>query len=112
MTTDVMPEGTVFGSIGTEVIFENGLIRVWSLHLPAGETQDWHQHHLPYLVVPIVPSDNNVMVFADGRERATTEVAGDALWREAGAPHKLENRGTIDYQNVLVEFKSGAPQET
>lgn len=106
MSADVMPEGTVLGDIGTNIIFENETVRVWSLHLPAGETQDWHKHDLPYLVVPIVPSDNNVMVFADGREKPTSEKPGDALWREAGLPHKLENRGTIDYQNVLIELKS------
>lgn len=108
MSKDVMPEGVELGPIGDEVIFENDVVRVWALHLPAGEIQDWHQHHLPYLVVPIVPSDQNVMVFADGRERETVETPGDALWREAGAPHKLENRGTIDYHNVLIEFKKEA----
>ena len=105
MTADTMPEGTELGEIGSEVIFENDRVRVWSLHLPSGETQDWHQHHLPYIVVPVRPSDNNVMVFADGREKPTIETAGDALWREAGQPHKLEKRGTIDYQNVLIEIK-------
>ncbi|KGJ01765.1 hypothetical protein IT41_19310 [Paracoccus halophilus] len=100
-----MPEGTKLGPVGSEVIYENDLVRVWSLRLPAGATQDWHRHDLDYLVIPIVPSDNNVMVFADGREKPTTETPGDALWRQAGPPHKLENRGTIDYQNVLVEFK-------
>ena len=103
---DIMPEGTELGPIGDEVIFENEHVRVWSLRLPAGDLQDWHKHDLPYLVIPVVPSDNNVMVFADGRERSTVETPGDALWREPGAPHKLENRGTIDYQNVLVEIKT------
>lgn len=106
MPIDIMPEGIELGPIGDEVIFENDLVRIWSLHLPAGKIQDWHQHHLPYVVVPISPSDRNVMVFADGRERETAEAPGGALWREAGPPHKLENRGTIDYHNVLIELKT------
>ncbi len=106
MNNDILPEGTKLSPVGSEIILENDKVRVWGLHLPAGEIQDWHKHDLPYIVVPIVPSDNNVMVFADGRERETVETPGDALWREPGVPHKLENRGTIDYQNVLIELKN------
>lgn len=104
--TDIMPEGTKLGPIGDEVVFENEHVRVWKLVLEPGETQDWHQHFLDYLVVPVQISDN-VMIFADGRENPTTEVPGDALWRTAGTPHKLVNRGKTTYRNVLVEIKAG-----
>lgn len=106
MAGDVMPEAAELGPIGSEILFENEHVRVWSLHLAAGETQDWHRHDLPYVVIPVVPGDQNVMVFADGRERETVETRGGAMWREAGQPHKLENRGMVDYENVLVEIKT------
>ena len=102
-----MPEGTVMGEIGDEVIFENESIRVWRLMLRPGETQSWHRHDLPYLVVPLTEG-NNVMRFADGRERPTQEKPGDALWREPGMPHELENTGAADYSNILVEVKRPA----
>lgn len=102
-----MPEGTVLGQIGDEVVFENDHIRVWRLTLKPGEIQSWHRHDLPYLVVPLTEG-NNVMRFADGRERPTQEKPGDALWREPGMPHELENTGTADYSNILVEVKAKA----
>lgn len=99
-----MPEGTVLGNIGDEVIFENELIRVWRLTLAPGGIQGWHRHELPYLVVPLTPGDN-FMRFADGRSRSTTETPGEVMWREPGIPHELENKGAGSYSNVLIEFK-------
>lgn len=99
-----MPEGTVLGNIGDKVIFENATIRVWSLTLAPGAIQAWHRHELPYLVVPLTPGDN-VMRFADGRVRPTKEAPGEALWREPGIPHELENAGGGTYSNLLIEFK-------
>jgi quercetin dioxygenase-like cupin family protein len=99
-----MPEGTVLGPIGDEIIFENELIRVWGLKLAPGGIQAWHQHNLAYLVVPLTPGDN-FMRFADGRSRATKETPGEVMWREPGIPHELENVGQTPYANVLIEFK-------
>ena len=104
MTQKIMPEGTTLGKIGDEVVFENETIRVWKLNLEPGEIQAWHQHDLPYLVVPLTVGDNT-MRFADGREKPTAEKPGDALWREAGMPHELENTGDAPYSNILIEFK-------
>jgi quercetin dioxygenase-like cupin family protein len=102
-----MPEGTVLGPIGDKVVFENDTIRVWGLSLKPGGIQPWHRHDLPYLVVPLTPGDN-VMRFADGRVRATKETPGDALWREPGIPHELENVSSWTYSNLLIEFKQVA----
>lgn len=107
MSATGMPEGTTLGTIGDEIIFENETVRVWKLRLEPGEVQAWHQHDLPYLVVPLTEG-NNVMRFADGRVKPTAEKPGDALWREPGMPHELENTGTATYGNVLIEFKQVA----
>lgn len=104
MSSQGMPEGTVLGTIGDEVIFENEHVRVWKLNLAPGEIQGWHQHDLPYLVIPLTAGDN-VMRFADGRVKPTAERPGEALWREPGMPHELENVGKTSYANVLVEIK-------
>jgi len=104
MSTVGMPADTVLGPIGDEIVFENDTIRVWKLQLAPGGIQPWHQHVLPYLVVPLTPGDN-VMRFSDGRVRPTKETPGDALWREAGIPHELENVSDHAYSNILIEFK-------
>jgi len=102
-----MPENTTLGPIGDEVIFENEFVRVWRLSLEPGHVQSWHQHDLPYLIVPLTLGDN-VMRFSDGRSRETKETPGEVMWREPGIPHELENVGQSVYSNVLVEFKRAA----
>lgn len=102
--TRTMPPETQLGQIGSDLLFENDRVRIWGLTLDPGETQAWHQHHLPYVVVPLTPGDN-LMRFADGREKETHETVGGVLWREPGAPHELENRSGWTYRNVLVEIK-------
>lgn len=97
--------GPELGPLGDKVIFENEHIRVWSVKLAPGDRQAWHQHHLPYLIVPMTKG-KNIMYFEDGRERETLETPGEVLWREAGIPHELLNISDWEYRNVLIEFKT------
>ena len=97
--------GTELGPIGDEILFENDRVRVWSVKLDPGERQAWHQHHLPYLIVPMTEG-KNIMYFEDGREKETNEVPGHVLWREAGPPHELLNVSDWQYRNVLIEIKA------
>lgn len=100
----MMPEGTKLGDVGKEILFENERVRIWGLSLEPGEVQDWHRHEYPYIVVPLTEGQN-VMTFADGRERETVESPGMALWREPGMAHKLTNTSGWTYSNVLIELK-------
>ena len=54
------------GPIGDKIVFENEFVRVWSVALEPGQRQPWHQHLLPYLIVPLTPGKNE-MTFDDGR---------------------------------------------
>lgn len=102
--TSAMPPDTKLGEIGNEILFENDKVRIWGLSLDPGKVQGWHQHHLPYVIVPLTKGDN-LMRFADGREKETHETVGGVLWREPGIPHELENRSDWTYRNVLIEIK-------
>lgn len=95
------------GPIGDKVLFENDQVRVWSVKLAPGQRQPWHQHHLPYLIVPMTRG-KNIMTFDDGRERETNENPGEVLWREPGIPHELLNISDWEYRNVLIEIKTAA----
>jgi beta-alanine degradation protein BauB len=95
------------GPIGDKILFENEYLRVWSVKLDPGQRQPWHQHLLPYLIVPLTEGDNE-MTFDDGRVRHTQEKPGEVIWREPGIPHELINRSTWQYRNVLVEIKTPA----
>lgn len=105
--TDTYPDLPPLGPIGSSIIFENDFVRVWEVALQPGERQPWHQHHLPYVIVPITKGLNE-MHFADGRVRETAEEPGLALWREPGIPHELLNKSDWEYRNVLIEIKAAS----
>jgi beta-alanine degradation protein BauB len=93
------------GPIGTKVLLENDHIRVWSIELPPNGHQPLHEHHHPYLIVPITKG-KSVMKWPDGRERELTDVPGDVKFREpTGGPHELFNLENDNFHCVLVEVK-------
>ena len=83
--------GAELGPIGDKIIFENERVRVWSVKLDPGERQAWHQHHLPYLIVPMTEG-KNVMYFEDGRDRRDQEVPGRCALARAGAAARAPER--------------------
>jgi len=107
METEIM---RVLGPIGDKILFENEFVRVWSVTLDPGQRQPWHQHLLPYLIVPLTEGKNE-MTFDDGRVRQTHEKPGEVIWREPGIAHELLNCSDWQYRNVLVEIKTSAPGE-
>lgn len=93
------------GDIGTSIVFENEHVRVWEVRLEPGETQTWHKHHHPYLIVGVEGADNR-MDFLDGSEpRHMQETPGRVVFRDAGKVHMLTNEGTTRYVNRLIELK-------
>jgi 3-(3-hydroxy-phenyl)propionate hydroxylase len=92
------------GDIGTSVVFENEHVRVWEVRLEPGESQTWHKHHHPYLIVGVEGADNR-MDFLDGSERHMQETPGRVVFRDAGKVHMLTNEGTTRYVNRIIELK-------
>ena len=107
----LMPEtksksGTPLGPIGTNVLFENEHIRVWSVELPGKGHQPLHEHEHPYLIVP-VSEGKALMRWEDGRERKIVDVLGNVVYREAsGGPHELFNLEDTKFHSILVEIKA------
>ncbi len=93
-----------YGPVGTSVVFENELVRVWEVLLEPGEKQELHQHTLPYVVVAIEPGNNRITSL-DGETRDTAEVPGHVVYQDPGQIHELHNVGTTRYRNRLVEIK-------
>jgi quercetin dioxygenase-like cupin family protein len=91
------------GPIGDRVIFENELVRVWTLTLEPGGKQPWHRHDLPYLIVPITKGKGRI-TFVDETVVEPVEEPGMAIWREPGLVHELENTADWEYKNLLVEI--------
>jgi quercetin dioxygenase-like cupin family protein len=105
MAEAVSKTGKVLGPIGDKVLFENEHIRVWIVSLEPGGKQPWHQHFLPYLIVPLTPGKSEI-IYEDGTIRRPEEKVGSVVWREPGEVHELHNKADWKYQNILVEIKT------
>ncbi len=43
-------------SVGTELLFENEVVRVWSMELAPGQQSPYHEHTLDYVYAYVTPS--------------------------------------------------------
>ncbi len=101
--SDVDPGEHELGPVGQRVLMENDRVRVWQITLRPGESQAWHQHEHPYLVVA-VEGAMNVVTVVDGKEIPAPEPTGAVIYREPGPVHMLTNIGETTYVSRLVEL--------
>ena len=93
--------------IGTELLFENDVVRVWSMVLEPGEDSPYHVHNLDYLFVYVTPSRiafmekpgevTEVRDYADGYVSYMS--VGD------GITHQIRNEAQAVHRQILVELK-------
>ena len=93
-----------YGPVGSRILFENDLVRVWEISLESGEHLPLHYHALPYLVITIEAAHVRV-VEHDGQVYEPTDAPGDITFREAGQIHELQNISTSRYVNRVIEIK-------
>lgn len=94
--------------IGTELLFENDVIRVWSMTLEPGQSMPYHIHRLDYVYVYVTPSriafmehPGQVKETRDYKDGYVNYVSvGD------GITHQIRNDGDITHRQILVEFKT------
>lgn len=99
-----LPHVGEYGPIGTRILYENDLVRVWEVLLEPGEEQGMHQHTLPYVVIAVEHGMNQITSI-DGDVRKTEETPGHIVFQAPGQIHNLKNIGTTRYRNRLVEIK-------
>ncbi|WP_434739562.1 hypothetical protein [Micromonospora sp. SH-82] len=104
-TTVHSPDGTpvVLGEIGQRVLLANSRVRVWEVDLAPGETQPWHLHHNPYVVLCVQSSDCRMDWLDGSPPRFITEQVGNAIYRPVSPVHMLTNHGDRRYRNRLIE---------
>ncbi|QQE80504.1 hypothetical protein [Alicyclobacillus sp. SO9] len=90
--------------IGSKILFENDLVRIWEVYLEPGEHQGFHHHTNPYVVVAVDGGDNKITSI-DGTERLTEEPPGHIVYQDRGQIHNLQNIGETHYRNRLIEIK-------
>lgn len=105
--TATAPDGRTvpLGDVGQRVLLETGTVRVWEIGLAPGESQPWHVHGNPYVILSVESSPGQ-MEFLDGSEpRLLQEYVGGAVYRAASPAHRLQNIGDIPYRNRLIELR-------
>ena len=99
--------------VGTELLFENDIVRVWSMALEPGESSPYHQHENDYVFVYTTPSrissnrqgeKEQVREFEEGYVQYT-QVGG-------GIQHSITNVSDIRHHQLIVEMKGGSDAAT
>lgn len=92
------------GPIGTNVLFENEHVKVWHLSLEPGQASPWHQHERVYMYVVTEPGYVQTERI-DGTVVEQRDHLGDAVMMERDIIHRLVNKGSVRYSNVIIEMK-------
>lgn len=96
------------GRIGTDLVFENGSVRVWHMTLRPGEKMPVHRHVLTYFWTALTPGRFLQRTF-DGTTYESDYEAGLTHYYDVGegeyALHNLENVGDTTMIFCAVELK-------
>jgi len=96
------------GRIGTDLVFENGSVRVWHMTLRPGEKMPVHRHVLTYFWTAITPGRFLQRTY-DGTTYESDVEAGLTHFYDVGsgefALHNLENVGDTTMIFCAVELK-------
>ena len=87
-----------------KVLLENDCVRVQYHDVPVGKTIPMHSHP-NYVVYTLKPFEARITL-ADGTTRISKREAGVAYWNEP-ITHSVENLGTSDIHNLIIELKPG-----
>jgi hypothetical protein len=104
--------------VGTEILFENEVVRVWRMFLAPGASSDVHVHRHDHVFVYANPSHMRADVVGEEDPIRQPADEGFVYYREVGAaglpPHQLTNVGSTDSTHYIVELlgesRSRTPQ--
>lgn len=104
------PGDRVLGEIGTELLFENELVKIWELRLAPGESSPIHEHHHPHVLIPISGDRIAGESEPDSKGPHTDYVEagvrpGAATYYKAGGIETAINVGQDEFLQVIVEVK-------
>jgi beta-alanine degradation protein BauB len=88
----------------TKVLLENDCVRVQYHDVAVGQSVPMHSH--PAYVVYVLKPFKARITLADGSQRISEHQAGEAYWNEP-ITHSVENLGSSDIHNLIVELKAG-----
>lgn len=89
--------------VGTLILFQDDSVRVWLLDLAPDAATHWHRHECAYAYV-VTRAGPVRTEYIDGSFEDQDDRVGQLVHRLPDTGHRLVNRGTEPYQNIVVEF--------
>jgi quercetin dioxygenase-like cupin family protein len=89
----------------TKVLLENACVRVQYHDVAVGQKVPMHSH--PQYIVYVLKPFKARITLPDGTQRISERQADEVYWNEP-ITHAVENLGSSDIHNLIVELKSGA----
>jgi hypothetical protein len=89
---------------GMPVLLNNDCVRVQTHDVPVGGSIPMHDHPA-YVVYTLKPFKARITL-PDGTQRISERKAGEAYWN-VPISHAVENIGTGDIHNLIIEIKPG-----
>ena len=93
---------------GMKVLLDNDCVRVQYHDVAVGQKVPMHAH--PNYVVYTLNAFKARITLPDGAQRISERKAGEAYWNQA-LSHSVENIGSTDIHNLIVELKPGGKCE-
>lgn len=94
--------------VGTELLFENDVVRVWRMFLRPGAASKLHVHLHDHVLVYANASAVEAHVQGEDKPIRQPSDEGFVYYREVGdnglTPHRLTNVGDVDSTHYIVEL--------
>ena len=93
------------GDVANQLLFENERVKVWQMDLAPGESSDFHEHTLPY-VLYIQEGETVDADFENGKSIRIPVEPGKVFFVEPGGRETAVNRSAVRFREFLIELKS------
>ena len=92
------------GDVANHFLFENDRVRVWEMRLAPGESSDFHEHTLPYLMCTI-EGESISADFENGQSIDIPVEPGKVIFVPPGNRETAVNRSSVPFREILIELK-------
>lgn len=92
------------GDVANRLLFENAQVKVWQMDLAPGESSDFHEHTLPY-VLCIVEGETIDADFENGQSIRIPVEPGKVFFVQPGSRETAVNRSEVRFREFLIELK-------
>ena len=92
------------GNVANRLRFENERVKVWEMDLAPGESSDFHEHTLPY-VLCIREGETVDADFENGKSIRIPVQPGTVFYVEPGRRETAVNRSAVRFREFLIELK-------